>query len=148
MKTQIMTIVNSVNTSLCKVSLRSDDIIEIRFKQDEYEVDVKDQKEIESAVFELMSDQSKSYHILVLPGLYGGITKEAREMEMFESPAYKNQKAIVIVVNSLFQRILGSMYYSLKKKKPNYPYKLVASEALAMDWIVNHQKELNLINPV
>ena len=131
--------INSLESSLAVISVRTDEIIEIRFKKDEYEVDVSDQLEIEKIFLKLTNDGKISYHVLVIPGLYGGITKEAREMEMFESKAFKNQRSIAIVVRSLSARLLGTLYFSLKKHKPNYPHKLFDSENKALQWIQQKQ---------
>lgn len=132
-------IINTVETSLTNVSLREGGIIEIRFKLNEYEVDVADQNEIEQAILKLTNNGSLSFHIMVIPGLYGGVTKEAREMEMFESKAYKDQKSISIILFSLFQRLLATMYFSFKKKKLKYPHKFFVSEELALEWIAQQE---------
>ena len=128
---------NTIETSLTLVSLRKDGIIEIRFRIDNYEVNVADQQEIHDAVLKLTDNGRSNYHVLVVPGLYGSITKEAREMEMFETKAYQNQKSLAIVVHGLPQRLFGKLYLSLKKNKPKYPCNLFDSEALAVNWILN-----------
>ena len=133
-------LIDFVETSLTVVSIRKDGIIEIRFKTEEYEVDVPDQLEIAAAFLKLNKDGEKSYHVLVLSGLYGGITKEAREMEMFESPAFKNLKSLSIVVHGLAPRLLGKLYFSLKKQKPTYPYRLFDSESAALKWIEQYNR--------
>lgn len=127
--------VSSVETTLSIVSKREDGIIEIRFKKDEYEVDVAEQLDIHDAYAKLTNNGSDPYAILVIPGTYGGITKEAREMEMFDFDVYRNQTALAIVIKSLHQRILATMYFNLKRKKPKYPFRLFNSETQATQWI-------------
>src|SRR5574337_1239163 len=90
--------IHSIETSLTVICKRKDGIIEIRFKKDEYDVNVADQLEIHDAYARLTNDGSAPYPLLIIPGLYGGITKEAREMEMFNLPVYRNQKAMALVV--------------------------------------------------
>lgn len=124
-----------VETGLTVVAIRTDDIIEIRFKKDKYEVDVKDQMEIQNAIFKLTNGGKDKYHIMVIPGLYGGITKEAREKETFKSTVFEDQLSISIIVQSLSQRLLGKFYYRFKKDKPAYPFMLFASEELCLKWI-------------
>ncbi len=126
---------DSVETSLTMVGLREDGILEIRFKFDEYEVDLPQQQEIHDAVFHLTKKGMVMYHILVVPGKYGGITKEAREMEMFLKPAFKEQFSLAIVVHSLAQRIIGNMFLKMKTNKPKFPSRLFTSEELALKWI-------------
>jgi hypothetical protein len=104
---------------------------------DEYEVDLPQQQEIHDAVFELTNNGSVAYHILVVPGIYGGITKEAREMEMFSKPAFVNQHSMAIVVNSLAQRLLGNLFMKFKRNKPKFPNKLFSNEESALNWIKN-----------
>lgn len=132
--------INSAETSLTIISIRKDGIIEIRFKLNEYEVDVNDQLEIHDAILKLTNNGHIPYHILSVPGLYGSITKEAREMEIFETNAFRNQNSLAIVVHGLHQRILGKLYLALKKNKPKYPCKLFSSEELATKWILNEMK--------
>ncbi len=132
-------LVRFVETGLTIVGIRKDSIMEIRFKTDNYEVDIKDQMEIQNAVFKLTNGGKERYHILVIPGLYGGITKEAREKETFKSTVFKDQLSICIVVQSLPQRILGKFYFNFKKDKPNYPFLFFGSEVLALKWIVENK---------
>ncbi|MBI2269139.1 MAG: hypothetical protein HYU69_02145 [Bacteroidetes bacterium] len=127
--------VSSVETTLAIVSKREDGIIEIRFKKDEYEVDVADQLDIHDACARLTNNGSDPYALLVIPGIYGGITKEAREMEMFDFDVYRNQMALAIVIKALHQRILATLYFNLKRNKPRYPYRLFNSETQAVQWI-------------
>lgn len=135
-------IISSVDTVLTVVSKRADGIIEIRFKTDEYEVTVADQLEIEQAILSLTEGGQLAFHILVVPGFYGSITKEAREMEMFSSEAYKNQKSISVVIQSFPNRLLGKLYFSLKRIKPTFPHKLFDTEDNAINW-TNELDSLN-----
>ncbi|MBK7819239.1 MAG: hypothetical protein IPJ60_18170 [Sphingobacteriaceae bacterium] len=124
-----------VETSLTYVGITKTGILEIRFKVDEYEVDVKDQDEIQDAVKKLTNNSQDRYHIIVIPGMYGGVTPEARNKEMFLDGTYNNHLSISIIVAGLPQRILGKFYYHFKKHKPKFPFQLFATEALALKWI-------------
>jgi len=124
-----------VETSLTFVGITKEGILELRFKLNEYEVDVKDQDEMQAAVIKLTNDSKDRYHILVIPGMYGGVTPEARNKEMFQNKNYSNHKSISIVVRNLPQRILGKFYYQFKKHKPTFPFQLFATEELALNWI-------------
>ena len=128
-------LVRFVETGLTIVGLRKDGVVEIRFKKDTYEVDVKDQMEIQNAVFKLTNSGNERYHFMVIPGLYGGITKEARDKETFQSTVFKDQLSVSIIVKSLAQRILGKFYYNFKKDKPNYPFMFFGCEEQALKWI-------------
>lgn len=133
---------NSGETSLAMIGIRKDGILEIRFKFDNYEVDVKDQLEIHEIFMKLTENGRFPFNILVIPGKFGSITKEARKIEMFETSGFQNQISLAIVVNGLSQRILGTLYLALKKHKPKYPYKLFDSEESATEWIQNEKKQI------
>ena len=146
-KTNIAQAVESVNfieTPLSIISIRKDGILEIRFKQDDYEVDVYAQQEIHEAFLKLTDNGRIPYHVLIIPGKYGGVTKEAREKEAFDSIGFQNQHSMCVVTPALAQRILGTMYLSLKKKKPKYPFKLFNSETTAVKWILDQKKAVEL----
>jgi hypothetical protein len=124
-----------LETSLAIVGITKQGILEIRFKFDEYEVDVSDQEELQKVVAQLTENGKNRFHILVVPGKYGSITKEARNKEMFHSDTFSNYKSISIVVVSIPQRIFAKFYYNIKKHKPNFPFQLFATEELALKWI-------------
>ncbi len=124
-----------IETSLTYVGISEKSLLEIRFKKDEYEVDVEDQKQIQNAVEKLTNNGKDRYHILVIPGMFGGITPEARDKEMFKTGVFSDQRSISIIVNSLPQRILGNFYFHFKKQKPKYPFQLFSSEEMALKWI-------------
>jgi len=128
-------------TFLAIIAIRQVGILEIRFKKEQYEVGLEEQKAIEEAVLSLTNYGRESFHILVVPGRYGSINKEAREREMFKSPAYENQKSMAIVVHSLSQRILAKAFFLLKSQKPNYPYGYFESEKEAVKWLKQLQAE-------
>ncbi len=128
-------LLRSVETGLTVVSVRKDNVIEIRFKKDEYEVDVKDQMEIQNAIFKLTKGGTQRHHIMVIPGLYGGITKEAREKEMFSDPVFKHHLSVCIIARNLPVRILGKFFYKFKKDKPLYPFMFFGTEEQCLDWI-------------
>ncbi|MBL4706740.1 MAG: hypothetical protein JKY54_19575, partial [Flavobacteriales bacterium] len=74
---------NSIDTSLANLTIKDDWLIIMRFTLEDYEVNLKNQTEIKEALLTLIGERSSPYAMLVLPGKYGGITKEAREYEMF-----------------------------------------------------------------
>jgi hypothetical protein len=123
------------STSLADVSRRADRIIEVRFRLQEYEVDVAEILEIRDGIKKILENDPSPFPLLVVPGSYGTITKEAREMEMFDDDVLKHQLAMALVVPTLSQRIIGSLYIKLKKKKLLSPYKLFNSEKTALNWL-------------
>lgn len=126
---------NTVDTNLATLTLISEDIIELRFKYDEYEVDVKDQLEFQKAVSVFASNAEIKYSMIILPGRHGGLTSEARENEMFKSDAFSDLKGLAIVTKALHQRLLGNMFLKFKKKKPSYPYKIFKTPEQAIIWL-------------
>lgn len=127
--------INSIETRLAILTRRADGIVELRFKVDKYEVDVPDQIEFQAAYAKLTDNGRIACSYLAIPGTYGGITKEAREMEIFQTDLYKNVKCIAIVITSLPQRILGTAYFTLKKKKTASPFRFFKNEEEALEWI-------------
>jgi len=68
-----------IDTTLAKVLRKHGNRIELRFKQEEYEVDVEHQVEFQDAMFEITKGENQSvFTLLVVPGKYGSISKEAR----------------------------------------------------------------------
>ncbi len=128
--------IKTSETKLAKLCVREDHVLEIRFKFNEYEVDVQDQIDIMKSVEEITDSGKTSHFILVIPGLYSGITPEARAMEMFSKKAFRNQKGIAIVVHALHHRLLAKFYLAIKKNKPSYPYLLFSKEEEAEDWLL------------
>ncbi len=125
---------NSIETSLAIVGIREDKIIEIKFKLDDYDVELSDQMEIHDALGKLTDDGKISFSVIVIPGLYGSITKEARDMEMFSKDTFKNLISLAIVVHALHQRILATFYIKFKNTKPIYPTKIFDNEKKGIDW--------------
>ncbi len=80
------------------------------------------------------------YSILVIPGKYGGITKEARAKDMFAQQ--KNHvDAIALVLPAIHQKLFARIYYKLIKK-PYYKYKFCKTEHEAIEWLLSskHKK--------
>ena len=128
-------IINSNETKLARLSVMEDGILEIKFKIEEYEVDIEDQDEIENAVLHLTEQGKLSFHILILPGRYNSITKEAREQDTLQSIAYRNQRSMAIVIHSFAQRILANAFFTFKKNRPAFPFKFFDTESEAIQWI-------------
>lgn len=113
---------NYKETDLAIVGIRKDGILEIRFKFEEYEVDVNDQDQLQEVVAQLTDNAKNKFHILVVPGMYGGITQEARNKEMFKTGSFNHHRSVSIIVGSIAQRIFAKFYYNIKKHKPNFPF--------------------------
>ncbi len=126
-----------VKTSLGYYNKREDGIIELRFNEDEYEIDLPHIDEFEKAYGQLTNQGKDSYFLLVVSGQYGVITKEAREKEVFKDSVYSNLSGMAIVVTTLHKRLLGNMYFSLKINKPSYEHKLFPTEEAAIKWLKN-----------
>ncbi len=137
---------NSAETSLVVIGIRKDGIIEMRFNQNHYIVNKKDQLEIHDAFMRLTDNGRAPYHILVIPGLYGTVTKEAMRIEIFEKEAYQNQLSMSIVTHGITQMILGRLFFILKKTKPKFPTNLFSSEEAAVKSILN-DKNIDGKNP-
>lgn len=134
-------IINRITTRLADLYVREDDILTIRFKIEEYEIDLNDQLDIQEAILNLTNQGRLSYHLLVIPGRYNSITKEAREKDSFQSNVYKNQRSMAVVTHNLAQRILANAFFTFKKSKPPFPFRLFDTEIEAIKWIKRLDQE-------
>lgn len=128
-----------IETSLTLIGIRKDGIIEIKFKIDDYDVEVGDQMEIHDALSELTNNSLDLFSVVVIPGLYGSITKEARDYGMFEKETFKNISSLAIVVHALHQRILATYYLKFKNTKSSYPTKIFDTEEEALKWTLGQR---------
>lgn len=123
-------------TPLVKISSYCEGVVEIRFKYDEYKVDVKSILEIRNAYSTLILEKEvKAKYILVIPGSHGVMTREARELELFERSASPDIKAVAIVVPTLHKRILAKFFFKWKKTSPPFKHQLFSDEKAAVDWL-------------
>ncbi len=129
----------SFETNLALVGIRKDGIIEIKHKIDDYDVEVADQIEIADALAKLTNNGSELFSVIVIPGLYGSITKEARDYEIFEKDSFKNLISLGIVVHALHQRILANFFLKFKMVKPSYPTKIFDSPDAALEWTLGQR---------
>ena len=133
------TIIESIEFDFCKISLRSDGIIEQRFaKNDPYEITAEVLQEFIEAIKSLSKDKPRS--ILVIPGLYGSITAEARKISIQEGNS--NTIAIGLIIESLSQRLLSKFYFKINKVP--YPIQFFKSEIETVVWL-HEQNKIRLL---
>ncbi len=132
MKDKKPSLLRTLDTSLAIVGEREDGLLEMRFKTEDYIIDLDFIQETWE-VFNELDPVDKA--LLVVAGKYGNITKEAREVEMFPTDSYNAFKAIAIVVPSIHKRLLGNLFFALRRKKPDFPYKMFPTEIDAMTWL-------------
>ena len=121
--------------SLAVLSVREEGFLELRFKYDDYIVDAPFLKETWEANRKL---DASGKALLVISGRFGSMTKEAREMDMFGGEFAIELKALAIVVPSIHKRLLGNLFFALRRKTPSYPYKMFANEAEAITWLMQY----------
>ena len=135
----LATIIESIELEFCTISLRSDGIVEQRFaKNDPYEITAEVLQEFIEAIKSLSKGKPRS--ILVIPGLYGSITAEARKMSIQEGNS--NTTAIGLIIESLSQRLLSKFYFKINKVP--YPVQFFKSEIEATLWL-HQQNKLYLL---
>ncbi len=134
------TYLKSIETSLAIVGIRNDNLIEIKFKLDDYDVELSDQIEIHHAISHLTNKGEFLFKVIIIPGLYGSFTKEAREMEMFGKDTFKNLISLAIVVHGLHQRILANFFIKIKNSTPNFSSKIFDSEQQGIEWSLKQTK--------
>ena len=133
------TIVESIELEFCTISLRSDGIVEQRFaKNDPYEITAEVLQEFIDAITSL--SKGKQRCILVIQGLYGSITAEARKMSIQEGNS--NTIAIGLIVQSLSQRLLAKFYFKINKVP--YPIQFFKSEIETVVWL-HEQNKIHLL---
>lgn len=131
----MITLENSITTSVCTVSLRSDGICELRFIES-YDVDVAEIHELNKAI-EALSANIDSKLILSVPGKYGSVTKEARDMDPCAQYG-DNTKALALVLPSIHQKLLARLFFKMVTK-PNYTYQFFKTEEAAVKWLLNQR---------
>jgi hypothetical protein len=129
------TITESIEFDFCTISLRSDGIIEQRFaKEDPYEITVEVLEGFIDAIKSLYKGKQRC--ILVIPGLYGSITAEARKMSIQDENS--NTIAIGLIIESLSQRLLSKFYFKINKVP--YPIQFFRNEIEATLWLHEQNK--------
>lgn len=129
------TITESIEFDFCTISLRSDGIIEQRFaKEDPYEITAELMQEFIDAIKTLCKGKQRC--ILVIPGLYGSITAEARKMSIQDEDS--NTIAIGLIIESLSQRLLSKFYFKINKVP--YPVQFFKSEIETVVWLQDQQE--------
>tara|TARA_B110000495_G_C22668925_1_gene395460 strand:- start:183 stop:605 length:423 start_codon:yes stop_codon:yes gene_type:complete len=133
------TIIESIEFDFCTISLRSDGIIEQRFaKEDPYEITVEVLEGFIDAIKSLYKGKQRC--ILVIPGLYGSITAEARKMSIQDENS--NTIAIGLIIESLSQRLLSKFYFKINKVP--YPVQFFKSEIESTLWL-HEQNKIHLL---
>jgi hypothetical protein len=133
------TITESIEFDFCTISLRSDGIIEQRFaKEDPYEITVEVLEGFIDAIKSLYKGKQRC--ILVIPGLYGSITAEARKMSIQDENS--NTIAIGLIIESLSQRLLSKFYFKINKVP--YPVQFFKSEIESTLWL-HEQNKIHLL---
>jgi len=134
-----VTIIESIEFDFCTISLRSDGIIEQRFaKEDPYEITVEVLEGFIDAIKSLYKGKQRC--ILVIPGLYGSITAEARKMSIQDENS--NTIAIGLIIESLSQRLLSKFYFKINKVP--YPVQFFKSEIESTLWL-HEQNKIHLL---
>ena len=133
------TITESIEFDFCTISLRSDGIIEQRFaKEDPYEITEEVLEGFIDAIKSLYKGKQRC--ILVIPGLYGSITAEARKMSIQDENS--NTIAIGLIIESLSQRLLSKFYFKINKVP--YPVQFFKSEIESTFWL-HEQNKIHLL---
>ena len=129
------TITESIELDFCTISLRSDGIVEQRFaREDPYEITAGVLQEFIDAIKTLCKGKQRC--ILVIPGLYGSITAEARKMSIQDEDS--NTIAIGLIIESLSQRLLSKFYFKINKVP--YPVQFFKSEIETVVWLQDQQE--------
>ena len=135
----LVTIIESIEFDFCTISLRSDGIIEQRFaKEDPYEITEEVLEGFIDAIKSLYKGKQRC--ILVIPGLYGSITAEARKMSIQDENS--NTIAIGLIIESLSQRLLSKFYFKINKVP--YPIQFFRNEIEATLWL-HEQNKIHLL---
>ena len=135
----LVTIIESIEFDFCTISLRSDGIIEQRFaKEDPYEITEEVLEGFIDAIKSLYKGKQRC--ILVIPGLYGSITAEARKISIQEENS--NTIAIGLIIESLSQRLLSKFYFKINKIP--YPIQFFRNEIEATLWL-HEQNKIHLL---
>jgi len=131
-------IVESITLDFCTISLRSDGLIENRFVWDTpYEITTEKLIEINSAIKSMYKGKRRG--IVSIAGLYGSMTPEARQLDMFHDD---HTIAIALIIQSTSQRLLANFYFRVKKAP--FPVKFFKTEAEAAEWLYQQCRQAKM----
>ena len=120
------------------IELLEPDLVYIVYK-DEYEVGLKDVKEVDRSFLEIAGD-STIYAIMNAQGKYNIFSSEAQDYLSKKTQLVKNGQlgGFAVIINGLPYRILIKLY--LKFYKPNYKLKICSNFEEAKDWLSKLKK--------
>ena len=116
-------------TRTCEISLEDKNLVFFRYFES-IEIDVEDVEENLKAT-EALLEKAKQYHLIIVPGMYSTITREAREINILD---HKHQyfRTEGVVIESLSTRLIMNFYYRQFEHK--HPVKFAPSEEAAVHW--------------
>jgi len=123
-----------IDTRLATLTIEDEHLIVLRFKYPEYMVESEDMDAFRNAVDKLTFGKEPYFTMLTISGIKGGISKEARDKEMF-NPTDPRIKAVAMVVETFRQRIIGNLFFKLKKKKPHCVHQVFNTVKDARAWL-------------
>ncbi|MEO6306249.1 MAG: hypothetical protein ABIP51_24080 [Bacteroidia bacterium] len=118
----------SLSTSICKMELKSNDIVYI-YTFEDAEIEIPEIDELNKNVRSLVSD--RPYYLIVFPGVGSTSSHEARKYAAKLKD--KNVVAEAIVLNNLAIRLLANFYMTVNR--PKQKIKLFSNESAALAWI-------------
>jgi len=120
----------TINTSVCKLELKSDNIIFVHTLEDS-NIEIPEIDEIHDALDKLVGD--KPCYLVVIAATGSNSSNEAREY----GARLKGKRIIAeaIVINNIATRLLANFY--MKMNRPTQKIKLFKDESSAHEWIVS-----------
>lgn len=122
-----------INIDCASIELLENGIILIMYEPD-YEVELKDVKEVEKAFIQL-SDSSKIYCLMDTSGRYINFTSEAQKFLSSEASIVQEGKikASAIIINNLPNRLFAKLFSNFFK--PKFPMKIFSNQKDALNWL-------------
>ena len=121
----------SIKTRISQLNKLENNLIEIRMIS-EYKVHISDLLEIRKA-FKKLANEDKKHTVLVVPGRYGGLAREAKGIDMLDTYQERVHR-MALVVPGIRQKLLAKLYFDYVTK-PSYEYKFFSDEESALTWL-------------
>ena len=128
-----MLVIKELNIKCAEIYLFDSGIILLKYKSD-YEIELKDVKEVEKVFLELI-DEKGIFCLMDTSDRYYNITKEAQEFLSNEASIVKDKKikGSAVVINNLPNRLLAQFFS--KFFKPKFPMKIFSTQEEGMVWL-------------
>lgn len=124
---------NEIDIHCAEIFLHESGVIILQYKPD-YDVELKDVKEVEKAFIELSGD-GDIYCLMDTSGRFNNYTNEAQKYLSNEAEIVKRNKlkGSAVIIDNLPNRMLAQFFSRFFK--PKFPMKIFSNQSEGLDWL-------------